>query len=67
MAKNPIEIKKEDLNISDHKEDEYQKVHLFEAKAKADRDFSKPIKDKDGNWISEDNWVTYQKTMKKYS
>jgi hypothetical protein len=67
MAKKPIQIKRSDFNADDHKEDEYQKVHLFKPKDKADKDFSKPIEDQDGNWISEDNWISYKKTMKEYS
>lgn len=60
-------MKRADFNADEHKEDKYQKVHLFKAKDKADKDFSKPIKDQDGNWISEDNWISYKKTMKEYS
>ena len=48
------------------KEGEYQKVHLFNAAEKAIKDFSEPVQDQDGNWISQDNWMSYNKIMKEY-
>ena len=66
MAKGPIDIERIDLNTENQKEGEYQKVHLFNAAAKAIKDFSEPVQDQDGNWISQDNWMSYNKIMKEY-
>tara|TARA_B100000287_G_scaffold289941_1_gene273280 strand:- start:2842 stop:3891 length:1050 start_codon:yes stop_codon:yes gene_type:complete len=66
MAKGPIDIERIDLNTENQKEGEYQKVHLFNAAEKAKTDFSQPMLDEDGNWISQDNWMSYNKIMKEY-
>ncbi len=66
MAKEPINITKLNLETEDSKENNYHKVHKFDAASKAAEDFSCPVQDQDGNWNSEDNWIKYDKVMKEY-
>ncbi len=66
MAKEPIKITQKRGYSDNMNEFGYQNKHDFSAEKKASQDFSSPTKDEAGNWLSEDNWIKYDSSLKKY-